>query len=562
MMHLLYDMLPVAEDEFRLLRLFPATNLEDPISIGLFTQGILDCSLSYDAISYHWGDPQNRHSIIANGLNLSVTDSLLTALRYLRDTATDKILWVDGICINQQNISERNHQVMNMGKIFSNASCVRIWLGEAEDGVQDAIKIVSNLEMCLNKDQEIVKAILTNKAASNGITGLLQRPYWKRMWVFQEIVLSKRAVVHCGIFQASWPCFRALDKVSGDQRLWAQIQVKEPWVLELRRALFGIAQFCMDRDDGERIDNVLHPTRSLKATDPRDKLYALLGVCKLPRDFNFAADYSQPLVQVYTNFAESLIRMDHDLSILLTAGIWDPRNGPEVGLPSWVPDFRGIQGVDIRYLAASYRSHFNATKGKSPYYSFKVDETSQQNHLQLEGIIFDSVNKFVVIDGGTGSRQKASRLVDPRLPGPYRVQVSQTFQSQSIFRTMIFDDPTLSPEQVPERIDRLALGFAYDLVQEHLQIEDISMDSKAQVDAFLSSFRTANVNEGMETLCQTFWRLLEEDQEELYWFREEFLIRIQQAPRDRTIVKQAILWLWFSDAGYQSFYDLGVHSIN
>lgn len=101
----------------------------------------------------------------------------------------------------------------------------------------------------------------------------------------------------------------------------------------------------MDRVDARDMTNVLQPTRNLKATDPRDKLFALLGVCNT--GLFPSPDYSKPVRDVYIDFTRALIGHDHDLSILLTAGPWNPENGNNIGLPSWTPDYRGMNGIDI-----------------------------------------------------------------------------------------------------------------------------------------------------------------------------------------------------------------------
>jgi hypothetical protein len=100
---------------------------------------ILSCSLitcqldnmaEYKALSYVWGDSSHKHKIQCNGVDLFVTSNLLAAMLQLRQE-TPATFWVDAICINQNSISERNHQVPLMTRIYAQVTHVLIWLGGA-----------------------------------------------------------------------------------------------------------------------------------------------------------------------------------------------------------------------------------------------------------------------------------------------------------------------------------------------------------------------------------------------------------------------------------------------
>ncbi|KAH8763092.1 hypothetical protein F5883DRAFT_113116 [Diaporthe sp. PMI_573] len=204
-----------------------------------------------------------------------------------------------------------------MGKIYSGASLVRMWIGTESDSAAQAFDLIHQCGQVGEKSEELVAAtVIQNEAATKALTKLLERDYWNRMWVFQEIVLAKGAVVHCGRLQAPWSTLRWLDVVSSRHVPWLSAQTEHPWIFEFRKALFRIAHFCISPGEARHINNVLHPTRNLQCQDPRDKLYALHGVCEALKGI-VEVDYSVPVRDVFTAFAKNQILQERNLSPLL-----------------------------------------------------------------------------------------------------------------------------------------------------------------------------------------------------------------------------------------------------
>jgi hypothetical protein len=88
----------------------------------------------YEALSYVWGDPKATMPIqLENDPAFSVTRNLERALRYLRRGDAPRVLWIDAICIDQQNVPEKNHQVQKMTRIYESAGRVQLWVGEEDD---------------------------------------------------------------------------------------------------------------------------------------------------------------------------------------------------------------------------------------------------------------------------------------------------------------------------------------------------------------------------------------------------------------------------------------------
>ncbi|KAF5023695.1 hypothetical protein F66182_4261 [Fusarium sp. NRRL 66182] len=512
----IYHSVPIQKTDIRLLKVLPAPASTDAIKVVLFKQDKkLSSSVDYDALSYRWGDANDRCCILVNDQDFWITRSLHSALEQLRTQDSEIILWVDSICIDQDNIQERNHQVFIMKSIYSAAFCVRVYIGGAGSDTESAMQLISDCDL-MSDPEQVKDRILVDKEGSLALTKLLMRPYWQRMWIFQEIVLGQRVMVHCGSFEVPWRGLRRLDEASGDGRLWYENQVRQKWVLALRKALFRISHFCMKPAQARQPANVLLPTRTLQATDPRDKLFALLGVS----DFGptIYADYSKPVRQVYAGFASRYMMQNNELTLLLAAGLCQMQNGPDIDLPSWTPDFRGIKGVDIRSLAASYLNSFQAAGTREASFLFNAEGS-----LQSMSIIIDEIEKAVPIEKSEECRTSLHKSLREGISDDLRHSVYKHY-----FETLIFydgqfevtkDDGQALQDMKHERLKRLALGFAHEwvtLLSPHVDTLELLSDTKA----FLDSFTAV----GLHSLCYEYDTLLG-DAEILQRYQQEYLIR-------------------------------------
>jgi len=175
-----YTSLP--DGNARLLRLRPSSDENSRIECQLITCSLLGSGRThpYEALSYVWGPKDNDQPIYLDGSHeLRVTANLHNALLHLRDCFVERILWVDAICINQKDEEgEKERQVQSMAKIYSKASRVIVWLGEAASNSHKALEVIraaaeeeqsTNLPM----DETNRQAILT----------LLEREWFQRIWV-------------------------------------------------------------------------------------------------------------------------------------------------------------------------------------------------------------------------------------------------------------------------------------------------------------------------------------------------------------------------------------------
>ena len=175
----------LSPDNIRLLRLLPSENKNAPIECELFNYSLEhsdERTHPYEALSYVWGHSYKHRSISIGKYYLPVTDNLHDALSRLRYRSFGRIIWVDAICINQENIIEKQQQIQLMAKIYGVASRVVVWLGAAEADSDLAIKEIRAAGG--NK----LKNFSNNEAIRQAVLALLQRPWFSRIWVWRYIL--------------------------------------------------------------------------------------------------------------------------------------------------------------------------------------------------------------------------------------------------------------------------------------------------------------------------------------------------------------------------------------
>ncbi|KAI1277316.1 heterokaryon incompatibility protein-domain-containing protein [Xylaria sp. FL0933] len=332
----------------------------------------------YTALSYAWGDVKGAHMIFIGDRPLTIGHNLITALRDLRWKDRPIRLWVDALCINQEDVSERNHQVQQMRSIYSSALETIIYLGgEQNRNVEYSawtFLVRRNATWAMNENGDADPDLPPGRESMTCFCGdlsdveidVLQRPWFKRLWVFQEVVVSKSLSIQCGRRRIPWDDFCKTVLLSPEyhdrygfslravgrpdivrdmfqtrcsyQELHGMGHVLPPW----RSQVQASKHITLD------ILDLLQRTRWLKASDPRDKVFGLLGISSGidVEDQRFAIDYSQDCCSVYTRFAREIIRATRSYDILSyidhgligeSEHIGRPHSIPQ--LPSWVPDW-------------------------------------------------------------------------------------------------------------------------------------------------------------------------------------------------------------------------------
>ena len=187
----------------------------DSISIQIHENVSLENAPVYEALSYAWGESRKTGSISCGSESIAVTQNLATALVQIRDPDKIRTLWIDQICINQDDVDERNKQVALMGKIYSKAEKVVVWLGDGhpDDGMafDFAPRLLSYLPP-LSAGHGVTRRGLVARHALPlidcpgwiALSRIFSRPYFRRSWIIQEVALARHAAVHCGPYVIDW----------------------------------------------------------------------------------------------------------------------------------------------------------------------------------------------------------------------------------------------------------------------------------------------------------------------------------------------------------------------
>jgi hypothetical protein len=173
---------PLQPDEIRILQLAPGHN-EDTLIGELSVANIEDNAIKYDALSYMWGDPAPAGKIYISGKALPIASNLTVALHHLRYTEKPLIIWIDAICINQQNYDERAKQVQLMRKLYNRADTVRIWINEpGVDRDCDAVVALQNFPKVLRDKNEELTSMGEDPSFWDPLVPIFANQYWKRVW--------------------------------------------------------------------------------------------------------------------------------------------------------------------------------------------------------------------------------------------------------------------------------------------------------------------------------------------------------------------------------------------
>ncbi|RYP49403.1 hypothetical protein DL769_011073 [Monosporascus sp. CRB-8-3] len=510
--------------EIRILTLQPGA-FEEPLRCGISTTDI-DTSSVYNSLSYVWGDPSSSNiqgnTVLLDGHPFPVTTNLLTALRHLRPPAGAgaTALWVDAVCINQQDLDERRHQVTMMRDIYSSAERVIIWLGEEDDemDVFDYLPLLATQShrqgIDAKQDQHLVDLMGRCSGFFSGLTD--RRPWFSRVWIIQELAMARQdPLVVCGRKSVSWSILtkacsfvvgaisteigmvRRKGQQSGSRKLpggglggedpeepgEGDIEVFAKIKIDVLDDLYTTIR----SRGGESLRKLLMISRSSEATDPRDRIYALLGLLNpdaLEAESRDAitVDYRKPTSEVYTD-AMAYIFAQGDgpylLSYVFLPGISAP--APHVpglpsttrqpDLPSWVPDFsRQVAGKTTQPRGALFHPPAGAGASGAGAQCKNGKRLEDNRTLQIEGLFVDTIEQVVplgaTLDAYVAQLPQLESLASAAKKRPCRLGASvaplvEVFKSQEpLWRALIANKRFLSGyDPAPSSYEATYLGL-------------------------------------------------------------------------------------------------------
>lgn len=397
--HYTYRPLDFQDRGFRVATLQPAADFSALICCDL-AEVTLNSHPDYEAISYVWGNPSNQVPIYLEDAESRVTANLALALRYLRLKDEPRTLWVDAICIDQSNIEEPSQQVQLMKDIYS--SCIRdlIWLGEAGGRTEEGLNMLvhmKSLNIQRRGGKQFNKMVTLRDLAANrnddfylDIWSIVAQPgLWGRVWVMQEIACCPEALLVIGHLTMSWTIMSSILDHSGIPDRYHLPFGHQPFAQDVWD-VFGKTQVIEHQRDIIRSINPINSTlldvlsrfRAADSTDPRDKIYGLLGLAT--DDHGIIPDYRKSVQDVYIDVARSQLNATQNLD-LITQSLWPLRNTPalksyELGydvsetsatldLPSWLPNFSTRGAASILFAQRSIFAAGTATFSETPVIS-------------------------------------------------------------------------------------------------------------------------------------------------------------------------------------------------
>ncbi|KAJ0130175.1 Uncharacterized protein HZ326_26723 [Fusarium oxysporum f. sp. albedinis] len=432
-----HAILPSAATHIRLLKIYPAGYSWVPIYCEMLTTPISG-PMNFQALSYTWGTAARTHSLKLPETEFRITESLDEAIRHLRREDEAITFWIDQICINQENLQEKSLQIRLMSQIYSKAQKVLVWLGPAESGSDTAMDIWSRIgqdarllglesfytdekfpqlqPIVINADPAdpltiefqalFEKSRCIYRDSLDAIIAWFQRPWFKRVWVVQEFCLCPDTVFVCGkksvevelvmlaIQIVHFSCGKLLNDAVGKGKEFAELNAKFPLILnEPTSALFSARQRRQGYDakwtgksTGDSLLSLmrkLYVQHEMHATDPRDRIFALLGLATDGLDI--IPDYSD------FDYAGLLCRTARAMVEKQGLEVLSYSQFPKsyIPLPSWVPDWRSN-------LSPSYYDH---TLVNPPFFQacgdteLSIISSPSTLVLVLEGITVDVVEE-------------------------------------------------------------------------------------------------------------------------------------------------------------------------
>ena len=374
--------------QIRLLDLHPG-NPTDEVTCDILHANLAD-KPRYESISYTWSDSYNdttfRKKIkVNNDKILYATSNCEAALRRVRHPTCKRRIWIDSLCINQLDICERNHQVSRMKDIYSCATSVLIYAGEACSSSDLFLEYLKTAQRSIYSRRGIDSPKLRlpedrKKVLHQAAKEFLSRKWFQRVWVVQEVALARRVTMMAGDKSVDWSNFS-----TGRFR-------------ELGLPFFardGTIPAVLRWEKGKKGDNLLealHICRSAQATDPRDKFYAVTGL--LVQNWVFAPDYRMPWEFVFTNLAACSVWEDKDLGMLQHV-----RGTGSQSLPSWVPDWTVRSRLEP--LPASHHVPFDFTVAEETDLMLPFDALYRIGYAKAPHEVSFGANFMEIIVGGS-----------------------------------------------------------------------------------------------------------------------------------------------------------------
>lgn len=425
-----YESLNANENRIRLLRLIPEVGEQGdpPLKFGLASVSLdQDTIPRYYAVSYFWGDRSTTATVQVDGKQLQVptnTEAALKALLCHHSTLwassngdlTEELrtyVWIDAICINQLDASERSKQVPLMRTIYSKAEEVFIWLGDADDRAAEAAtrRVHALFLGCMSRfnGESLVDGLAKEDARAGDwdvISPLYASPWWNRVWTVQEGFVNRKAT--CVLGKCSIP----LHELTLTAYAATQCKIRTAPTMDRKlaeRLQLAATRVKLNEHFGEAAKwrgtsslEVVKLLEGFRSSDPRDMIYGIMGLveslARPKRNFEgIPVDYTMPPEQLFAHASMACIEDCNTLEVLQLAAVQMRDHAPD-GVPSWAldPSNHADMEPNPHPIRPQVETRLFPVHFIQPY---KLERTGDWATLTVSGYSCDLVETFVSLDG-------------------------------------------------------------------------------------------------------------------------------------------------------------------
>jgi hypothetical protein len=362
----------------------------------------------YEAVSYVWGSDVRDQEIECDGRSLALTTNLFHVLNRIRQPHASRSIWADLICINQEDLDEKSHQVAIMGHIYRHASRVLIHMGIDDKGhglrvcslLDDVVLAINAIRATITEDWNTFPHPrpddqILDDARWDSLGVLLEEPWFSRGWVVREAGFAQSGNILWANTEFRW---EALMKTCiwlhkrGVKALYAKkldgrIPLAHLEAFEDRNPDYAKLFTSQTTWVDQSLLGYLSLTRPLSLKDPRDRIYAFLELVENEeRQIHIRPNYKDPFLRVYQQFAVEYIEATGYIGLL--SNVEHDEKSLNSGIQSWVPRW------DISLTRTGY-AFAPADSGYLPLTSrdgsiYRPTVTSD-TALKLKGALIDQV---------------------------------------------------------------------------------------------------------------------------------------------------------------------------
>lgn len=286
----------------------------------------------YEPVSYVWGsDPAFSHTLITTDeLRIPITANVDEILRVLRKPTKTRFLWIDAICLNQNDLAEKAEQVPLMGMIFSQGRKTHIYLSCAQS-LERPLRILRCFDNPRGVRESVPIFIASNlREAANSVSGMLLNPWFTRRWVLQEAAFSRHADIRSRHYSISWEVLQSSVRGFAALMYARHVHLLDP----VHEAINMVTSLAQPFQDVDQLLKIFYKTECSMAVDRIYSLYGLVGKERHllpPVDYNLRPDELCVKLAVHMTREGSIEAFFDSLIFFGNLHNLDPI------LPSWAP---------------------------------------------------------------------------------------------------------------------------------------------------------------------------------------------------------------------------------